>query len=139
MLLNVSSVGILLLATVLLVKDLEHLLLHVFLLKNKSILIPNEIRCLGVNVVLLHAAFEQIDDEGVVWILGKGQIAAVVHELSELFWAVLAKVFDSDFLLLFLNVSILFFLGSTWETLPWKLTFQEVKEHMANSLQVISS
>jgi hypothetical protein len=62
-----------------------------------------------------------------------------VHELLEFFGLVTAELFDGGFLLLFLNVGVLLSLGSTRESLPWKTTAQEVKDHMTDGLEVITS
>ena len=71
--------------------------------------------------------------------MSEGKASAVVHELSELVWLVLAELLDLNLLLLFLDVGVLLSLGSTWKSLPWERSFQEVQEHMANGLKIISS
>lgn len=87
----------------------------------------------------LHASFKKSDNITVVWVLGETQTAAVVHELFELFRLIFAELLDSNFLLLFLNVRVLFGLGSAWKSLPGQRTFQEVEQHVTNRFQVVSS
>jgi len=77
------------------------------LLKHKSVLVPDEVWLLGVESVSLHAAFKQPYDISVIWVLGETEASAVVHELLELLWLVLAEFFNCNFLLLFLDGSIL--------------------------------
>jgi len=89
--------------------------------------------------VSLHAAFKQIDDVGIIWVLSEAEATAVVHEFFELFWLVTAEFIYGHLLLLLFNVSILLLLRSTRESLPWKLSFQEIEKHVSNSLQVVSS
>ena len=123
----------------LLLDNLEHGGLHLFSLESKSVFIPDEIRGLGVEAMSLHAALEEPNDVRVIWVLGETETSAVVHEFSEFLWLVLAEFLDGHFLLLFLDVGVLLLLVSSWESLPWELTLQEVKEHMTNGFEVISS
>ena len=119
--------------------DLEHLLLDEFFFEHQSILVPDEVRLLWVDVVFLHAALEQSDDVAIVWVLGETETSAVVHEFLEFFWLILAELLDFDLLLLLLDVGVLLCLGSTWEALPWESTLQEIEKHVTDCLQVVSS
>ena len=87
--------------------NLEHLLLDEFFFEHQPIFVPDEVRLLRVDIVFLHAAFEQIDDVAIVWVLGEAETSAVVHEFLELLRLVLAKLLDLDLLLLFLDVGVL--------------------------------
>ena len=86
-----------------------------------------------------HAALKKTDDIAVVWVLRKTEVSAILHVLLELLWLILAELGDLDLLLLLLNVGVFLFLGSTWKTLPWEGSSQEVEQDMANGLEVISS
>ena len=81
-----------------------------FLLKQESILVPDEIWSGETVTMAFQARFKASDDVSIVRILSKGEASAVVHELSELFWLVLAKLLDGDLLLLFLDVGVLLLL-----------------------------
>ena len=105
----------------------------------QSVLVPDKVRLGWVHVVLLHACLKQGDDISIVWILSKREASAIVHEFCKLIGLVLAKLLDFDLLLLFLDVGVLLSLGSTWKTLPWERSFQEIQEHMADGLKIISS
>ena len=107
-------------STLLLVDDIHHLPLDGLLLENQPVLVPDEIRGLCVNFVLLHAALKQVNDETVVWILGEAQISAVIHELLKLLRLVFAEFFNRNLLFLLLDIGVLLCLRSTWEALPWK-------------------
>jgi hypothetical protein len=96
------------------------LLFDLLLLKCESILVPDEIRLLGVESVTLHAAFEEADNVRIVRILSKAQSSAVVHEFTEFFRLVLAQFLYGHLFLLFLDIGVLLLLGSSWESLPWK-------------------
>ena len=105
----------------------------------QSVFVPDEVRLSGVDIVLFHAGLKQGDDVTVVRVLSEGQSSAVVHEFGKLVWLVLTELFDLDFLLLFLDVSVRLGLGSSWEALPWERAFQEIQKHVANCLEIISS
>ena len=87
----------------------------------------------------LHATFKQADDVAVVGVLGEAEATAVVHELLELFGLIAAEVFDGSLLLLFLDVGVLFSLGAAGQALPREGTAQEVKDHVADGLEIVSS
>lgn len=73
-----------------LLDNLEHLLLDEFFFEHQPIFVPDEVGLLRVDIVFLHAPFEQIDDVAVVWILSEAETSAVVHEFLELLRLVLA-------------------------------------------------
>jgi hypothetical protein len=85
-------------------------------------------------VISLQCVLEKADDVSIVWILGETQSTAVVHELLELIGLVFAELFDGDLLLLFLDGGVFLLLGAARKTLPWKRSFQEVEEDVANGL-----
>jgi hypothetical protein len=47
------------------------------------------------------------------------------------------QLINSDFLLLALDVIIFLVLRSAWKSLPWERASQEIKQNMANRLQII--
>lgn len=122
-----------------LLDDLEHLLLDKLLFQHEPIFVPDEVGLLGVDMVFLHAALEESDDVAIVRVLGEAEASAVVHELLEFLGLVLAKLLDLDLLLLFLDVGVLLGLGSTWKSLPWESTLEEVEQDVSDGLQVVSS
>ena len=61
-----------------------------------------------------------------------------MHEFSEFFWLVLAQLVDRGLFLLLLNGGVLLSLGSAWQALPREGALQEVEQHVANRLQVVS-
>ena len=126
-------------SALLLVDNIHHLPLDGLLLEHQSVLVPDEVRGLCVDLISLHAVLKQVNDETVVWILSETEVSAVVHELFELLGLIFAKFFNRNFFLLLLDVGILLSLGSAGEALPWERALQEVEEHVANSLQVIPS
>ena len=83
--LRYSCLGLILVLWLLL-DHLQHGCLHFFSFQGKSVFIPNEIRCLGVETMSLHAALKETNDVGVVWVLGEGEASAVVHVLLKLIW-----------------------------------------------------
>jgi len=89
--------------------------------------------------VPLHAPFEQANHVSIVGILSEAKLSAVVHVLLELFGVTLAQLIHSDFQLLLLDVIVLFVLASPRKALPGETPSQEIEEHMADGLQVISS
>lgn len=52
---------------------------------------------------------------------------------------VFGQCLNSYLHLFLLYVSVFLSLGPSWETLPWQLSFQEVKENVANGLEAVSS
>lgn len=66
-----------------------------------------------VDVVSLHAAFEQTKNVTVVRVLSETKASTVVHELFEFIRLVFAQVINRCFFLLFLNLGIFLSLGSS--------------------------
>lgn len=122
----------------LLLDDIEHLPFDSLLLENQAVLVPDEIWSARVELVPLHAAFEQADDVAVIRVLGEAEATAVMHELLELFGLVAAEVLDRSLLLLLLDVSVLFSLRAAGQALPREGTAQEVKDNVTDGLEVIS-
>ena len=117
---------------------IHHLPLNGLLLKDQSVLVPDEIWELRVETVTLHAALEQVYDVAVVGVLGEAQTSAVVHEFLELLRLVLAEFLYGRFFLFLLDICVLFGLGSAWEPLPRQLTLQEVEDYVADGFEIIS-
>ena len=69
-------------------------------------------------VVALHATFEKRENVAIIGVGSEGKSTAVVHKFLELRRMIQAKLIDSHFLLLALNVIIFFVFGTTWQTLP---------------------
>ena len=107
--------------------NLEHLLLDEFFFEHQPVFVPDEVRLLRVDILLLHASFEEPDDVTIIRVLSEAETSAVVHEFLELLRLVFAQLLDLDLLLLLLDVGVLLSLGSTWEALPWESTLQEVE------------
>lgn len=118
---------------------LHKVLLERFLFKDETVLVPDEVGHLGVPSVLLHAALEQPQHILVIGVLGELKLSAVVHKLAEFLGMSLAELVHSDFELLLLDVIVLFILGAAWESLPWETASQEVQQHVADCLKVVSS
>jgi len=89
--------------------------------------------------VPFEATLEKSDNVSVIRVLSKGEASAVVHELFEFVRLVAAKLFNTDLLLLFLDVGVFLLLRSTRKPLPWECPFEEVEEYMTNGLKIISS
>lgn len=117
--------------------DLHQVLLEGFFFEHKAVLVPDEIRHLGVPPVLFHASFEQPQNVLVVGVFSELQLAAVVHEFAELLGMALAQLVHSDFELLLLDVVVLLILRASGQTLPRETASQEVQQHVANCLEVV--
>lgn len=117
--------------------DLHEVLLECLFLEHQAVLVPDEVRHLGVPAVLLHAALEQPQDILVIGVLGELQFAAVVHEFAELLGVALAQLVHGDFELLLLDVVVLLVLGAAGETLPRETAAQEVQQHVPDGLEVV--
>jgi len=74
--------------------------------QEEAVLVPNKIGRAQLEIVALHAAFEQTDDVAVVWVGFKSQTSAIVHELFELRRLVKTKFFDGYLLLFAFDVVI---------------------------------
>jgi hypothetical protein len=83
-------------------------LLDLLLFNGQSVLVPDEIGVLEVKAVLLHASLKQADDVVIIGILGEAQTPAVLHEVKELLWLVLAQLLKCDLFLLLLDGRVLF-------------------------------
>ena len=116
----------------LLIDNVHHLFLDGLLLENKSILVPNEIWCLRVEPVLLHAALEQTYDVAVVGVLRETETSAVMHELSEFLRLVLAQIVNRGLLLFLFDGSVFLSLGPAGKSLPWEGAFEEVENDVAD-------
>ena len=92
-----------------LVDNIHHLPLDSLFLQNKSVLVPNKIGVLRIEPILLHAALKEANDVAIVRVLCEAQASAVVHEFSEFFWLILAKIVNGSLLLFLLDGCI--FLG----------------------------
>lgn len=93
---------------------LHEIHLKSLLLKNESVLVPDEVGHLGVPTVLLHAPLEQTKDIGVVRVVSELKFATVQHKFSELLWVTLGQLIHCNFKLLLLDVVVLLILRPTW-------------------------
>ena len=118
--------------------DVHQTVLESFLVFSKTILLPSVVKHLRVEVMPSHASLKETNCGLVVRLLLKLEGSAVLHELFELGWVSGAQFFEWRFHLLFLDGIVLLVLASAWEPLPWKRSFQQVKEHVADSLQVVT-
>lgn len=91
-----------------------------FLLEEETVLVPDEVGHLGVELVALHAALKKVQDVFVIRVGREREAAAVVHVLLELGRLVQTELVDRDLLLLALDVIIFFVLRSAREALPWE-------------------
>ena len=87
----------------------------------------------------LHAALEQPNYVAVVRVLRETKASAIVHEFFEFLRLVLAQILNCCLLFLLFDVGIFLSLRSAWQSLPRKRSFQEVKDHVTDCLQIISS
>ena len=117
----------------------HHVLLEGFFLKEEAVFVPDEVGGLLVEVVALHATFEESQDEAVVGVSGKTESAAVLHEFLELAGLVHAEFVDGDLLLLTLDVIIFFIFRASGKSLPGERAAEEVQKHVANGLQIITT
>lgn len=122
-----------------LANDVEDAVFEGLLVLAKTILLPSVVEDTSVEVVSLHASLEEADASAIVRILLKLERATVFHELTELNGVTSTQLLQRRLNLLLLNVVILFVLAAPRETLPRQRSLDEVKQHVANSLQVVSS
>ncbi len=114
--------------------NFHQVLLQLLLLEHEPVLVPNEVRHLGVPTILLHATLKESQNILIVWILSELELSAIVHEILEFLWVAFAEFIDSDLKLLLFDVVVLLVLGSAWESLPWETASQEVKKNVADGL-----
>lgn len=117
----------------------HNVLFQSLLLQNQTVLVPNEVWRLGVEVVALHAAIKQVQDVSVVWVVREFKTSAVLHELFELNWLVQAQLVDGHLLLFSLDVVVFLVLAAAWKSLPWQGASQEVQQDVTNGLQVVTA
>jgi len=118
--------------------DLHKILFERLLFEDEAVLVPDEVGHLGIPAVLLHASLEQPEHEFVVGVLSELQLAAVVHELTELLRVTLAQLVHGHLKLLLLNVVVLFVLGASGKALPGQTAAQKVQQHVTDGLQIVS-
>jgi hypothetical protein len=119
--------------------DAHHVLLEGLLLKEEAVFVPDEVGGLHVEVVALHATFEESQDKAVVWVSGETESAAVLHEFLKLAGLVHAEFVNGNFLLLTLDVIIFLILRASGKSLPGERAAEEVQKHVANGLQIITT
>ena len=78
-------------------------------------------------------------DVGIVGILHELQLSAVVHKFFELSGLVGAELFNRYLFLFALDIVILFVLAASWQALPRECSAQEVKQDVADGLEVVPS
>ena len=79
--------------------DSHHVLLEGLLLEEEAVLVPDEVGCLNIEVVTLHAALKQIEDVAVVGVSSETEAAAVLHEFFEFSRLVQAELVYGDLFL----------------------------------------
>ena len=121
-----------------LLNDVHQTALESFLVLCKTVLLPSVVEHLLVEVMPLHASLKEANSGLVVGLLLKLEGSAVIHEFLELGWVSGAKLFKWRFHLLFLDGIVLLVFASSWETLPWKRSFEKVEKHMADSFQIVT-
>jgi len=121
-----------------LVDHIHHLPFNRLFFHLQPILIPNEIWSFSINIVSVHASFQEADNIPIIRVLSESKSPAIVKELSELLWYIIAEVLNFSLFLLLFNRCILLRFCSSWETLPWEGAFQKVEEYVANTFKVIS-
>ena len=99
----------------------------------KPILLPRVVKYAGVEVVTLHAIFEESNTGLVVWCLFKLERSAVIHELLEFGWVSTAKILKWCFNFFLLDRVVLFVLASTGQALPWKRSFQQIEKNVTDA------
>ena len=119
--------------------NLHHLLFERLPFELEAVLVPDEVWSAQVEAVALHALLEDRNDVAVVRLLRELQLAAVLHEGLELAGLVQAKLVQSDFLLLSLNVVVFLVLRAAGEALPGEGSAQEIQKHVSNGLQVVTT
>jgi hypothetical protein len=88
--------------------------------------LPNEVGYLLVDIILLHDLVEKPCEVLIVRLRSKVDLAAVLHELLDLHWLVLAELIKGDFLLFLFDILIFFCLTTAWQALPRKAASQKV-------------
>ena len=73
-------------------------------------MLPRIVEDIRVKVVPLHAAFKEVEAGAIIGLLLELQLAAVLHELTELTWLAATKLFQGRLNLLLLDGVVLFVL-----------------------------
>lgn len=126
-------------SVVVLRNNLRDVLLQLFLFKNQAVLVPDEVGRLQIKSVFLKAALKQAQNVPVVGIGSESQTAAVIHELVEFGRLVRAQLINCDFLLLALDVVVLFRLGAAGKALPREGTAEEVQKYVSDRLEIVAA
>mgnify|MGYP000886491393 CR=1 FL=1 len=117
----------------------DHVLLEGLLLEHEAVFIPNEVGRLDVEGVALHALLEQIQNVAVVGVRREAQRPAELHVLFELVRLVQTQLVNRNLLLLALDIVIFFVLAASGQALPRQRAAQEVQQHVADGLEVVSA
>lgn len=118
----------------LLLDKVHEFLFQCVLVLGEPVLLPGVVKDEWVEVMALHAAFEETDAGLVVRLLFEFQRSAVLHELLEFCWLSAAQVLEWRLNLLLLDGGVLLILASAWETLPWKGSLEHVEQYVSNTL-----
>ena len=96
----------------------KHAIFERLLVLAQPVLLPGEVKYLGVKIVALHALVKEADTELVVRVLLELQRATVLHIFFKLDRVAAAELVEGRLQLLFLDVLILLVLIFSWKVLP---------------------
>lgn len=86
-----------------------------------------------------HAGLEEFDAPPIVGLLLEGERSAVLHEFLELMWVASTQLFQRRVDLLLLDVIVFLVLAAAWQTLPWEHAFNQIKQHVANGFEIVTT
>ena len=123
----------------LLLDNIHYAALECFFVSEQSVLLPGEIRALGIKAMSCYASVENPIDNSIVRVLFELQRSAVLHEFLELRGLSFAQFVQTGLQLLLLDIAIFLILGPTWQSLPRQTSLKEIQKDMTNRFKVISS
>jgi len=88
---------------------------------------------------VLQRSSEEFAEVVVVGLVLEAQVADVRKVLVELLWVAITEVLDRGRLLLLSNLFVLLLVGSSLQSLPWETSTEEVHEHVAEGLEIITT
>ena len=92
-----------------------------------------------VEFVARHTRLKEVDALAVVWLRLKLQLPAIVHVLSEFSRVSTAQFLERSLNLLLFDVVVLLVLGAARKSLPGQLTLDQIKQHVADRLQIVTA
>ena len=87
--------------------NIQHTVFQCLFVLGEPILLPGVVEDATVELMSLHAAFEEVDTSAIVWFLLELERAAILHELPELARVASAQLFERRLNLLLLDIVIL--------------------------------